>query len=193
MEKEKVLVLQLKAGNEVAFKQLFVKHYQKVFYFAFNYLKVKEDAEEIVHDVFVQVWNNKHKLNEDLSFEGFVRTIARNLIYNQFKKKDYHQLYLNYIQAHETHICFNTEEQIEYNELKQLTQEAIEKLSPRKREIFNLSRTEGLSHQEIADSLGISIRTVKDQMTKALNDIRQYLTTHTHVPHSFILIFLMIF
>ena len=190
-ENEKTLVLELKTGDETAFKKLFHQYYNKIFFYALSYLKIKEDAEEIVHDTFVQIWNAKKNLNNDKSFEAYVRTISRNLIYNQIKKKSYHQLYLDYVKAKKENASYNTEEQINFAELKQLTNEAFENLPPRRREIYRLSRMEGLSHQEIAENLGISIRTVKDQMSKALTDIRRYLAKSAHVPHSLFFIVLI--
>ncbi|UZR98824.1 RNA polymerase sigma factor [Chondrinema litorale] len=192
-ENEITLVQDLKAGNETAFQKLFHKYYHKIFFYALSYLKIKEDAEEIVHDTFVQIWNTKNGLDDQKSFEGYVRTISRNLIYNQIKKKSYHQLYLDYIKSKKEEASCNTEEQINFAELKQLTNEAFENLPPRRKEIYRLSRIEGLTHQEIAKTLGITVNTVKDQMSKALTDIRKYLTKSAHVPHGLLFLFLIKF
>ncbi len=187
---ENDLVLQVKLGNDAAFRELFFKYYHKIFYFAQGFLKVKEDAEEVVHDVFIQVWDNRKKLDPSKSFEGYVRTVTRNLVYNLLKKKSYHQLYLDYKKTQKVDLRSQIEEQIYFEELEKLSREAYDNLPSRRKEIFRLSREEGLTHKEIAEKLGISINTVKDQMTKALIDIRNYISKCSHVPHS--LVFLII-
>ncbi len=81
-----------------AFKTLFNRYYKKLYHFSLGLLKSREDAEEMVHDVFVKVWENRTNLKEALSFNAYLLTIARNRIYNQLRQKQYEKSYKKYQQ-----------------------------------------------------------------------------------------------
>jgi RNA polymerase sigma-70 factor (family 1) len=189
---EKQLVARLLNGSEEAFTELYHGYHKRIYFFALGYLKVREDAEEIVHDVFVQVWKTRTNLNQSLSFEGYICTIAKNMVYNLLKKRSYDQLYRDHVQLHVAPFSNETEEHIHYAELNRLTQEAISHLPARRKEVYQLCREEGLSHQEVAEKLGISINTVKDQMSKALEDIRQYLASNAQIQHGVLVVFFLV-
>lgn len=175
-EEKKVLGL-LAEGNEFAFTLLFDHYRNGIYTVAVNLLKSRQLAEEIVQEVFLKVWSKREDLIYIENFEGYLFTIARNLVFDFLKdiakettrKKDFVANVESAIAADQSLI----EEQ--YN---QLLQEALKQLPPQQKQIFRMARVEGLSHQAIAEQLNISRLTVKTHMAKALQTIRQNLQHH---------------
>jgi RNA polymerase sigma-70 factor (family 1) len=169
------LIKSLVEGNLQAYKTLFLKYNKKLYYFAYGLLKSKEDAEEVVHDIFVKIWEKKDGLNADLSFNGYICTLTKNHVYNLLRKKRYDQTYKKHLLVHSDTTHNETENSIILADLEHYYQDAIERLPPRRKLIFTLSRNEGLSHKEIAEQLNISENTVKEQMSQALKFLKEYL------------------
>ena len=168
------LLEQLKKDSPFAFQILFDKYSQKIYHFSLSYLKDKEEAEEIVQEVFMKIWSSRDKLVDNPSFESFLFIIAKNAILNTIRKSNCHQAYLNYSKLHpEKNILLD--EELDFNELKRAYQKSIEKLPPRRKEIFYLSREKNLSNVDIAKKMGISVKTVENQMTSALAEIKKNL------------------
>jgi RNA polymerase sigma-70 factor (ECF subfamily) len=169
-------ILALKDGNLWAFNELFERYGKRLYRFAMGYLKSSEDAEEIVQDVFLKIWKNREKLSDQKSFESYLFTIAKNAILNTIRKSKYENAYLNYMKIHpEKDVMLD--EELNFKELEKAYLEGIEKLSPRRKEIFIMSRELSLSNAEIAEKMNISIKTVENQMTSAFSDIRRTLRT----------------
>ncbi|MDN5216798.1 RNA polymerase sigma-70 factor [Fulvivirgaceae bacterium BMA12] len=169
---ESEIIKKLNKGDVKAFNQLFLSYNKRIFYFSLGFIKSAEEAEETVNEVFLKVWENKEKINPDRSFESYLKVMARNMIYNKLRKKSHQKDYIRYVQNYIVVSHNYTEEKVNFSELKTAYLSIIENLSPRQKKIFKLSRERGLSHQEIAAQMDISVRLVKDQITKALKTIR---------------------
>ncbi len=163
-----------KSSSPFAFQALFEKYSQKVYHFSLSYLKDKQEAEEIVQEVFLKIWKSREELDTTTSFESFLFTIAKNAILNTIRKEKYVQAYLNYAKLHPGKNVL-LDEELDFNELQRAYQKSIENLPPRRKEIFILSREKNLTNAEIAVKMGISVKTVENQMTSALNDIKRSL------------------
>ena len=178
---EQSLIEQLKLGNELAFKNLYDRYRNDIYAYSLSMLKNKAFAEELVQDVFLKVWTNRENLNPDLSFKAFIFTITRNLTFNFLNKasneKDLYKeiFYKSQVQ------CNSTERHMEEADLDYIKGKAIDLLPPKRKMIFQKSRMEGQSYEEISQELGISISTVKNQMTKALSTIRKYLELNSDI------------
>jgi RNA polymerase sigma-70 factor (ECF subfamily) len=177
MEQEKntdyKLVKSLKKGDLFAFDQLFSKYSKKLYYFAKGYLGSKEDAEGLVQEVFLLVWNKRKELKEHLSFNAFLYTVTYNAIRKYFRKKAREKKYLDKFLEDYDGKHNKTVADIEYNNLQELANKAIEKLPEKRKLIFKLSRHEGLSNMEIAKRLDISKKTVENQIHSALKFLRE--------------------
>ncbi len=176
---EKQLVVALKKGDPFAFDQLVTKYGKKLYFFAKGYLNSNEDAEGLVQDVFLKIWEKRKELKEDLSFNSFLYTVTFNAIRQYFRKKSREKKYLgnyfeNFEESHNETLL-----DIEYNNLRELADKAIDKLPEKRKRIFLLSRHQGLSNAEIANRLRISIKTVENQMTQALKFLREHLGQET--------------
>lgn len=171
MELEAIGTL-LAQRNEAAFEQVFKTHFKRLHAYAFTILRDEEEAEEMVQQVFFKLWER----NENLSLTGSVTAYLYRAVHNES---------LNYIKHqkvrsdHKLHIAYsmkNDAEQpakkIQAAELEKKIHSALNELPEQCRTIFQMSRFDELKYREIADKLGISIKTVENQMGKALKLLR---------------------
>jgi len=155
----------------------FLKYSKKLYYFAKGYLGSKEDAEGLVQEVFLLVWNKRKELKGHLSFNAFLYTVTYNAIRKYFRKKAREKKYLDkFLQDYDGKYK-KTVEDIEYHNLQELANKAIEKLPKKRKLIFELSRYEGLTNMEISKRLDISKKTVENQITSALKLLREQFRT----------------
>ena len=169
------LVRSLRKGDIKAFDRLFEKYARRLLYFVRGYIGSKEDAEGVVQEVFIKIWENRQKIKEHSSFQSFIFTITYNIIRKYFRAKYTEQKYLKlFFEDFEASVD-NTKLEIEYYEMQEQVSFAIEHLSPKRKEIFQLSREEGLSHKEIARIMGISPKTVENQIHEAIKQIKKHL------------------
>ena len=169
------LVKALRKGDIDAFNQLYEKYYLKLFYFIRGYIGSKEDAEEIIQDVFMTIWETRNRLKEYLSFNSYLFTISYNSILKFYRNKGNRQKLLDNYLAGLADRSNKTLDEVEYNSLLKLIKQSIEKLPPKRQMIFKLSRDEGLSNKEIAKQLDLSVRTIEAQIYQAIKFIRKHL------------------
>jgi RNA polymerase sigma-70 factor (ECF subfamily) len=175
---EKLLIRQLVTGNEKAFRKIFDTYRNDVYAYSRSMLKTSELAEEIVQDVFLKIWLHREKINPDLSFKSYLFTIARNLTYNMLNKAVTDRKLREEVFYSSAKELNTTEAQIDEADYEIIKKKAIDQLPPKRKEIFRLSRDEGMSYEEISKELDISVSTVKGQMSKALATIREFLHQH---------------
>ena len=175
---EKLLVSELKNHSEKAFRKLFDLYYQDIYGYSISLLKSKESAEENVQDVFMKVWQNRENLNLDQSFKAYIFTIARNQAFNTLNKAA-NDLLLKEAVFYESQKSHDYGDYlIREEDCKKLRKEAMKQLPPKRKQIFKMSRKKGMSYEEISQELGISINTVKNQMSKALESMRIFFKVH---------------
>lgn len=186
-----LLVKQLSNGNERAFEKLYQKYRNDIYAFSFSLLKSEFNAEEILQDVYLNVWQNKHKLNPNLSFKSFIFTCAKNACLNLLKRAVYEQTMKDAIfYKINTTSSTNILDRIINDEYEILRKKAIKKLPPKRKIIFKMSREEGKSYEDISKELNISISTVKNQMSKALEFIKNFLQVNTDLTFFILLYFI---
>ena len=177
-EEEKLLVLQLKEGNKASYRVLYQKYAPRLFAFSRRYFISDEDAEEIVQEVFLRIWEKKENIDENQSFSSYVIQAAKHRIFNNFRKKVNEQAYLDFIMFGGSVPSSFTEHEVEYRELFEKAENAIKSMPPKRQEIFRLSREQGLKNKEISEKLNISIKTVENQMGQALKYLRDQLSDY---------------
>lgn len=168
-------------GDEIAFRVIFDRYWDAVYGVALALTKLPGHAEEITQDVFLKIWLKRESVSGIGKFEAYLFTVARNHIFNEFRKKIKTVAFTDHLAEHLQTVVNTPHECLLYHELEQLTAKAIEQLAPQQRTIYCLSREQGLSQEEIAASLHISRHTVKSHMNKALHVIRRYLGSHTTI------------
>ncbi|HEY4789013.1 MAG TPA: RNA polymerase sigma-70 factor [Bacteroidales bacterium] len=175
LELKEHTLTRLKEGDMNSFEEVFTIFQPKLLAFVYRYLKSKEDSEEIVQEVFIQIWENRTTLNEKLSFKSYLFTITKNRIIDYFRKKKIETLSKNYVRNFTELIHDNTSSELVYKDYDAVLAEAIEKLPDKRKVIFLLSRKFGMSRNEIANFFNISENTVKNQLQEALNFLRDIL------------------
>jgi RNA polymerase sigma-70 factor, ECF subfamily len=168
------LIVSLREGDMKAFSELFDRYAKRLYHFAIGYLKSVEESEEIVQEVFLKIWNNREEISLLKSFEAYLFTIAKNGILNTIRKSKSEQAYLNYAKLHPGKNIL-LDEELDFKELEIAYKQSIDKLSPKRKEIYILSREQSLSNAEIAEKMNISVKTVENQMTSAISEIRKNL------------------
>jgi RNA polymerase sigma-70 factor (ECF subfamily) len=194
MEKVKTnteLLLLLKEGNMVAFDAIYEKYSRRLYRFVIRYVKLETDAEEIVQDVFIKIWENRQKINAYSSFESYLFTVSYNSAISLLRKRIHEKKYLDHLKylQHEDIVSELTDE-LYFKELNSKIQSMLAKLTPRQKEIFLLSREEGLTHDEIAKKLGISVNTVKNHIVSVLNFLKSNIDNSVIVNVLFVYLFL---
>ena len=184
---EPLLVSNLSKGNLLAFNTLYNEYSSHLYHFAFRYLKSKDEAEDLVQQVFTIIWEKRAELKEELSFKSFLFTITFNIIRKHFRTKSYLSEYFKTRISEDQDL--QTSQKITYDSLYQYITELVNHLPDRRKEIFIKSRFEGLSIKEISEELKISHKTVENQLTDALKFIRTNLNQES-LP---LLLFLVLF
>jgi len=174
MKTEAELISSVKAGITSAFDTLFGMYGHKIYSFAFSILKSKEDAEDVVQHTFFKVWEKRESINGNLVFKSFLFTIAYNVSIDILRIRLKEKVHRDSIVVQATS-NYNLEERIEFGDLLVRVNQIAEKLPPRKREIYQLSRVHNLSYSEIAEKLNISVKTVENGIGYSLKYIKTQL------------------
>ena len=156
------------------FEQLFREHFEVLCYFAKGYVSDFDTSQEIVQEVFINLWNKRESITSDKSVRSYLYTSVKNRSLNWLRDHKKFRSYVLDIEI-EDHTTFFEHDNLEMNELKKRIEDAMDKLPERCREIFELSRFEELRYKEIAAKLGLSVKTVEVQVSKALKILRNEL------------------
>lgn len=176
---ERSLILRLIEGDEDAFCELYATYKNRLIYFVIRFLKSQEYAEDVFQDAFTVVWQSRRFINPDASFSSYLYTIMRNRILNQLRNAANEEKLKESILSQALDYTEDTKREVMLNDLKSLISHALQQLTPRQREIFEMSREAQLSHKEIADKLGISVNTVQEHISTSLKLIRTYLIKYS--------------
>ena len=168
----------VKNGDEKSFEILFHKYYKFLCQYAAKIINDDSAAEEIVQDFFVKIWEKRETLNIETSVKNYlfrsVKNFCINYIQHNKTKYNYAKKVISEIETN-----FSDDDSLPETELSQKIEESINSLPEKRKEIFRLSRQEGLKYQEIADKLKISIKTVETQMSLAIKTLRDKLKIYS--------------
>jgi len=184
----KELLELLRNGDRVAFYNIYERYCKRLYGFVWRYIKIESDADEIVQDVFLKIWESRGKIDIYLSFESFLFTITYNTTISLLRKRANEKKYLDSLQTISE--APNITDEIYFTELSEQVKHLLDKLTPRQKEIFLLSREEGLTHEEIAKKLKISLNTVKKHMTNSLLFLKSHIDSRFIISMLFIYMFL---
>lgn len=169
-----ILIENLRTGEEKAYMFLLDKYHRRLYVYALSLIDNQDAAKDIVQNVFLKTWKFRKKLNDKHSIQSFLYKSVYNEFINTFKKdKATLILQMKYYEALSEEVN-NINENTFENMIDLVTKE-IEKLPPKCRQVFTLSKKEGLTNTEIAEHLSISIKTVEAQITKAFYILREKL------------------
>ena len=174
---EKELLLKVSKGDSIAFGHLFDQYYDKIYSVSFRYLKVHELAEDMVQSSFLKIWEKRVTLNKVDHFDHFLFRIARNEMTDHFRKnitREKHQQRMRELFDEE---AGNPEEMLINKQKRKLIADVIRELPPQQQTAYKLSRDEGLSYQQIAEKMGLSVNTIKVHISVALKALRAFLSS----------------
>ena len=166
--------------NKSAFELFFKENYDSLCRFAVTYTKDPNDAEEVVQNSFVKLWENRSSIELGSSPKAYLFSMIRNACLNQIKHISIREEYKQYNEQF-TQQNAEIEEQIDANTLKEKINVAIHNMPPQRKRIFEMSRFEGLKYKEIAAHLDISIKTVENHMGSAMKYLRVELKDYLHL------------
>jgi RNA polymerase sigma-70 factor (ECF subfamily) len=168
------LIRRLKKGDVEAFNQIFYNYSLKLYHFAYGYFKSKEDAEEMVQEIFSKIWDKRFDIKEEYQFRSYLFSIAFNYIKKYFRSKALVNKYIEFA-AHSNAECEKIEEDVNYGSLKSRVDCFVEKMPEKRKAVFIKSRFEGKNLKEISEEMNISQRTVENHLNQALKFLRQHL------------------
>jgi RNA polymerase sigma-70 factor (family 1) len=175
LENESRLLLLIAKGDEQAFRNLFDHYRDRIYSLAMHVLRQEILAEEIVQDVFMRVWQHRTKLDTVQYFPSYLKTIARNVVYDYLRllatQKRLEQAILQQTIGNTIH----SQTPILLKEYERHYQEAIDSLSPKRREAYLLQNQHGLKASQISEQMGISLYTTKEHLKLATRHIRSYM------------------
>ena len=166
---------ELKEGDINAFEMFFKTYYQPLCNYAYSFIRDRDEAEEIVQSAFLAMWEKRETLDIKTSLKSYLYTMVRNTSLNVIKHEKIKQKYIGEALAVEERSHDNVVQKVLSSELEEKIHHAMESLPEQCRLVFKLSRFEELKYSEIAEQLEISIKTVENQMGKALKIMREQL------------------
>lgn len=183
------LILDLKAGQKKAFNELFELYGPKIYRFALAYLKSKHDAEELMQDVFLKIWENRENLNPSRNVKAYIFKIAINCIYDFIRNRNIEKAFNDFTKEEFQPGSESLWHEVIWRDMLSRLNDIVNRMPEQRRLIFLLSREEGLSNGEIAEKLYLSKRTIENQLYRAT----QYLKEHFNTDTVFMLLFLFIY
>ena len=161
----------LREGDEKAFEEIYLNYYNRTLYFLTGLVKCEEDAKELTQEVFIKLWTNREKINPVRSVHNYMYTIARNAAFNFLKHK---LIEINYTNEYSAGTETETSEDILFaKETALLIEMTVERMPVQRQRIYKMSRNEGLENEEIAARLHISKKTVENQLSLALKELKR--------------------
>lgn len=180
-EDEEFLLAEIATGNPRAFRVLFDMHHNKVYRYSLRFLRNETLAEEIVQEVFMNIWLKKERLRDVENFGGYLRVVTKNQTLNALKK-----IALDFKTSIEgragwTEVDNYTERSILLKDTQALLQEAIDQLPKQQKLVYKLCHIDGLKQKQAAEILNISPLTVKAHLRQATKTVRQFMTERTEL------------
>jgi RNA polymerase sigma-70 factor (ECF subfamily) len=172
---ERALIELLQQNDTTALSTLYYTHVKQLKYFIQKAAKSPSLAEDVVHDTFIKVWENRMQIDLEQSFKPYLYTIARRHLLNLMKRANQESYIVEEIRKYSVQEENSTELAVDYNESNSLYTEAIDSLPTQCREVFLRCKVQGQTYKQAAEDLGIAESTVNNQMTKALRLIREFI------------------
>lgn len=180
LHNEKELFHLIAQGDETAFRTLFDAYREKLFVFAWQLCHSATEAEEVVQDIFLRLWQSRNVLANVEFPRKYIYVMARHRALDLLARIARDQKMMREAWSHLSQPDVNlTEEMLQATETQKLIYDAVATLPEKKQTIFRLSRHDGLTHQQIAEQMNLSVQTVKNILTEILKHIKSFLAEHS--------------
>ncbi|WP_276361723.1 RNA polymerase sigma-70 factor [Daejeonella sp. H1SJ63] len=164
------LMDRMRSGDDIALKLIYNKYWNHLFNSAYNILRDQQACEDIIQDVFVNLWNKRELIEIKVSLKSYLFASTRYEVYRQVRLGNVREDIFDHV--HERMATATEYGNIEHRELLSQINSIVDNLSAKCKEVYKLSREEQLSHKEIASQLDISTKTVENHLNKALRQLR---------------------
>ena len=171
---EHIILKKLRDGDSKALDILYLRYASKVRDFAFRLLKDRTDAEDVTHDIFLKIWEQRRGLGNILSFRGYLFRMTRNAVFNAYKHRQVEYKYQ--AEATESPAAHQTDDRVSTADLLEMIDLAVRNMPEQRRRVFCMSRYENMSYNDIAEALNISPKTVQYHISGALAELRKLLS-----------------
>lgn len=171
------LFIRLQRDDHEAYRELYVRYTGVLYAHAYLKLQDREEARDAVQEVFTTLWLRRATIELEQNISGYLYTALRNKVLNLIARRKLQSDYTASLQKFIDRDKVETDHLVRLNQLKAIVESAVQHMPDKMREIFDLSRNQHLSHREIAQKLGISEKTVKNQINNALKILRAKLGT----------------
>lgn len=186
------LVIRLRNGDEKAFCSLFQQFGPKIYCTARRMFLSHEDAEEMVQEVFLKIWKKKEQLKDELSFQAYLITIMKSLVYKKAKSQSRFFAYQKFASSSEYSVVNEGERLLESEDLYKYSRKAIDELPKSQKQVFELRYMDHQTADQIAEQLSISKRTVESHIYKATKSLREKLSQSSYISPE-LLVLLVLF
>lgn len=176
--KDSDLLYQIKTGDKKAFDELFLFYYNSLCRFSLTFVGGADDAEDVVQKLFVRLWEHRKKLETHKNTKAF---LFKSVYFESMKFLRYKNTNEKHLSEYFTATRLNINESADYTAFLPYLHKAIEKLPEKCQQIFILNKLEGLTQKEIAEYLGISIKTVENQVAIAISKLREELKPYMNL------------
>ena len=176
LRSEKELLVKLKAGDKSAFEQIYRLYSNRLFGNLVKLLQSETEAQEILQEVFLKIWQNRAQIDPEKSFRSYLFKIAENKVFDFFRKVALQKRVQHQLLHHSDIETTMVDRMLLDKENEQLLAKAIDQLPPQRKQVFVMVKLQGKTYKEVGDHLGISVSTISDHIVKATKSIRDYLT-----------------
>ena len=173
------LAWKIKTGDKAAYQELFIRYSPRIYNFSHSYLKNKADAEELVQDVFLKIWEKRELLDHAKNIKSLIFKIAVNSIYDFIRKKNIINAFNDFAKANFETGTENTWHSVILEDMNQNLQNLVMQLPEQQQKIFQLSKIDGLSSDEIAAKLNLSKRTVENHLYRAVSYLKEHFSNQS--------------
>jgi len=163
----------LAKGDHRSYEILFLYYHPKIHHFLCGFIKNDDEAFDMTQDIFYKVWTNRQSMGEVTSFKAYLFSMARHIIYNHYEHNLVKEKYA--VKQLQQNSEYHLEEEFYAQELSLFIDLVVDQMPEQRKNIFKMSRKDGLSSEEIANRLNLNKRTVENHISNALNDLRKAL------------------
>ena len=181
LEAEPALLQRASTGDRNAYAVLYQFYLPKLYHYLYGILRSKEDTEEILQDIFLKLWEKKEELTEITTLNSYLFKIARNRLMNLYDHQKVRRKAMDYIGRDGETTGDNAENSLIYKQYSEIVQRALNQLPPKRRQVFEMSLQQDMSHDQIAENMQISKSMVKKQLVAANRHVKEYLHLHAGI------------
>jgi RNA polymerase sigma-70 factor (family 1) len=183
------LVNALREGDKEAFAEIYNRFHKPVYRYLISMIKVPEHTEDLVHEIFLKLWEIRQRLDIHTNFQAYIFRVAHNKAVDEIRKMVHdRRLRAELSYKYQELTISQNESPSQLNHYDKLVEQALDSLTPQRRKVYELCRIEGKTYQDAADELNLTHNTVKEHMSKAMASLRHFLAERGELTLAIVLL-----